>query len=66
MFWVNNILEYFVMIRFMAYLDSTYEYIDNSVLSWTRDQGMPFIIFVGYKITGELVSFLNAVIKMNF
>ena len=54
------------MIRFMAYLDSTYEYIDNSVLSWTRDQGMPFIIFVGYKITGELVSFLNAVIKMNF
>lgn len=66
MFWINNILEYFVMICFRAYLDPTYEYIDNSVLSWTRDQGMPSIIFVGYMITGELVSFLKAVIKTNF
>lgn len=54
------------MICFRAYLDPTYEYIDNSVLSWTRDQGMPSIIFVGYMITGELVSFLKAVIKTNF
>lgn len=40
--------------------------VEISALNWTRDQGIFFIIFVAYIITGELVSFLNAATKMNF